>query len=250
VFGMDLGAITSFLYGFKEREMITDIFEELCGGRLTMNYFRPGGSTVDVPDTFIPRVRVVIEKMKKALDEYHTLLTNNIIVHQRTKGIGVLSRENAISYGCSGAVLRGSGVSYDVRKNNPYSIYDQFDFQVPVGTIGDSFDRYLVKMEEMAQSIKILEQAVERFPAGPYRAKKLANYKLPKGSYFSQVETARGMLGVYLVADGGSKPYRVKYRTPSFSNLSALNAMAVGHKIADLVPILATLDVVIPEIDR
>ena len=251
VFGMDLGAITSFLYGFKEREVITDIFEEMCGARLTMNFFRPGGSFVDVPDTFISRVEAAIEKMKRALDEYDRLLTNNVIVHKRTKGIGMLSREKALSYGCSGPVLRGSGVPYDVRKNDSYSIYGQFDFDIPTGSNGDCFDRYKVRMDEMRQSIRILEQAVASFPSrGPHRSKEHRSYKLPRGSYYSQVETARGLLGVYIVADGTDKPYRIKYRSPSFSNLSCLNEMAAGHKIADLVPIIATLDVVIPDIDR
>jgi NADH-quinone oxidoreductase subunit D len=251
VFGMDLGAITSFLYGFKEREMITDIFEEMCGARLTMNYFRPGGSSVDVPDTFIGRVKAVVDKMKRALDEYDRLLTNSVIVHKRTKNIGILSREKALGYGCSGPVLRGSGVAYDVRKSDSYSIYGRFDFDIPTGRTGDCFDRYRVRMAEMRQSLRILEQALKTFPArGPYRAKEYRSYKLPKGSYYSQVESSRGLLGVYIVADGTNKPYRIKYRSPSYSNLSGLNDMAMGHKIADLVPIIATLDVVIPDIDR
>ncbi|VAW41601.1 NADH-ubiquinone oxidoreductase chain D, partial [hydrothermal vent metagenome] len=221
VSGMDLGAVTAFLYGFKEREIITDIFEELCGARLTMNFFRPGGSFADVPSTFIPRVRDVIKRMHLALDEYKTLLTDNIIFRERTRAIGILSREKALSYGCSGAVLRASGVSYDVRRNDPYSIYDRFDFEVPTGTVGGCFDRYQLKMEEMAQSVRILEQAVETFPTGPYRSKVMPAYKLPRGIYYSQVETARGLLGTYIVAEGGPKPYRVKFRSPCFSNLSA-----------------------------
>jgi len=250
VMGLDMGAITSFLYGFKEREMITDIFEELCGARLTMNFFRPGGSFADAPDTFLPRVRAVIEKMKPALDEYDALLTNNVIFHHRTKEIGVLPPETALAHGCSGPVLRASGIPYDVRVNDPYSIYDRFAFMVPTGTTGDCFDRYKVRMEEMRQSLSILEQAAASFPGGPYRSKKYAAYKLPPGSHYAQVETARGLLGVYIEADGGPKPYRIKYRTPSFANLSVLNHLAVGHKIADLIPIIATLDVVIPDIDR
>ncbi|MEA2114774.1 MAG: NADH-quinone oxidoreductase subunit D [Thermodesulfobacteriota bacterium] len=250
VSGMDLGAVTTFLYGFKERELITDIFEELCGARLTMNFFRPGGSFADVTDTFIPKVKNVIEIMHKALAEYNTLLTGNIIFQERTKNIGILSKETALSYGCSGAVLRASGISYDVRKNDPYSIYERFDFDVPVGSIGDCFDRYSLKMKEMAQSVRILEQAVTHFPEGPYRSQQKAVYKLPKGSYYSQVETARGLLGTYIVAEGGAKPYRVKFRSPSFSNLNVLNELAVGHKIADVVTILATLDFVVPDLDR
>jgi len=250
VSGMDLGAVSTFLYGFKERELITDIFEELCGARLTMNFFRPGGSFADVPDTFIPRVKKVIERMRVALDEYNTLLTDNIIFRERTRGIGILSKEKALSYGCSGGVLRASGVKYDVRCNDPYSIYDRFDFEIPVGTVGGCFDRYRMKMEEMAQSIHILEQAVKDFPGGPYRSKEQSGYRLPQGSYYSQVETARGLLGTYIIAESGAKPHRVKFRSPCFSNLSALCEMAVGHKIADLVTILATLDFVVPEIDR
>lgn len=250
VSGMDLGAVTTFLYGFKERELITDIFEELCGARLTMNFFRPGGSFADVTENFIPRIKEVIEVMKKAFDEYDTLLTGNIIFQERTKNIGILTKEVALSYGCSGAVLRASGISYDVRKDDPYSIYDRFDFDVPVGTNGDCFDRYSLKMQEMAQSVRILEQAVESFPEGQYRSKEKVVYKLPKGSYYSQVETARGLLGTYIVAEGGTKPYRVKFRSPSFSNLNILNELAVGHKIADVVAILATLDFVVPDLDR
>jgi NADH-quinone oxidoreductase subunit D/NADH-quinone oxidoreductase subunit C/D len=250
VAGMDLGAITTFLYGWKEREIITDIFEELCGARLTMNFFRPGGSFADVPDTFIPRIQKVIEIMHVALDEYNTLLTGNIIFQERTRDIGILSKEKALSYGCTGPVLRASGVRYDVRRNDPYSIYDRFDFDIPVGTVGCSFDRYRVRMEEMAQSVRILEQAVKDFPGGPYRSKEKAAYSLPQGSYYSQVETARGLLGTYIIAKGGAKPYRVKFRSPSFSNLSVLGEITVGHKIADMVAILATLDFVVPEIDR
>jgi NADH:ubiquinone oxidoreductase subunit D len=250
VAGMDLGAITTFLYGWKEREIITDIFEELCGARLTMNFFRPGGSFADVPDTFIPRIQKVIEIMHVALDEYNTLLTGNIIFQERTRGIGILSKEKALSYGCTGPVLRASGVSYDVRCNDPYSIYERFDFDIPIGTVGCSFDRYWIRMEEMAQSVRILEQAVKDFPEGPYRSKAQAAYSLPQGSYYSQVETARGLLGTYIIAEGGAKPYRVKFRSPSFSNLSVLRDISVGHKIADMVTILATLDFVVPEIDR
>jgi NADH-quinone oxidoreductase subunit D/NADH-quinone oxidoreductase subunit C/D len=250
VAGMDLGAITTFLYGWKEREIITDIFEELCGARLTMNFFRPGGSFADVPDTFIPRIQKVIEVMKVALDEYNTLLTGNIIFQERTRGIGILSKEKALSYGCTGPVLRASGVSYDVRRNDPYSIYDRFDFDIPIGTVGCCFDRYWVRMEEMAQSVRILEQAVKDFPGGPYRSKAQAAYSLPQGSYYSQVETARGLLGIYIISEGGAKPYRVKFRSPSLSNLSILHEIAVGHKVADMVTILASLDFVVPEIDR
>lgn len=250
VMGMDMGAITAFLYGFKEREPITDIFEELCGARLTMNFFRPGGSAMDVPDSFIPKVRGVIEQLKPALDEYHTLLTNNVIFQGRTKGVGVLPPETALSYGCSGPVLRGSGVNLDLRKLNPYSIYNRFDFDIPLGASGDCFDRYRIRLEEMTQSLRILEQAVASFPAGPFRAKEKAQYRLPRGSHYAQVETSRGIFGVYIVADGSAKPYRIKYRSPSFANLMVINELARGHKLADLVAIISTLDLVIPDMDR
>ncbi len=250
VMGMDLGGFTPFLYGFREREVITDIFEELCGARLTMNFFRPGGSSFDAPDTFIPRIKDFIKVMYKALDEYNTLLSGNIIFQERTRDIGILSKETALSYGCSGAVLRASGVSYDVRKNDPYSIYEQFDFDVPTSSQGDSFTRYQLKMEEMVQSLRILEQAVDKFPAGPYRSQPKAVYKLPKGSYYSQVETPRGLMGTYIVSDGGPKPYRVKYRSPNFSNLSVLNEIIKGHKIADLVAVMSSMDFVIPDMDK
>jgi len=250
VFGMDLGAITAFLYGFKEREVITDLFEEVCGARLTMNYFRPGGSYDDVPDTFIPRVKGIIELLKRTMSEYDQLLTNNVIIQQRTKGVGILTKEQATAYGCSGPTARASGVDLDLRKKTPYSIYDRFDFDVPLGKTGDSFDRYQVRIDEMRQSLRILEQAAASFPEGPYRTKEKPNYKLPKGSYYGQVETPRGIYGCYMVAEGGQKPYRVKNRSPNFSNLSALSEMAKGLKVADLVTILSTLDLVIPDIDR
>ena len=250
VFGMDLGAITTFLYGFRDREYITMLFEEVCGARLTMSYFRPGGCSMDVPESFIPKVNEIVERTKKSLDEFDRLLTKNVILQERTRGVGLLSAETAVSYGCSGAVLRASGVSYDVRKNDPYSIYDRFDFDVPVGTTGDCYDRYYVRMQEMAQSVRILEQAAAQFPGGAWRSKEKALYKLPAGSWFQWVEAARGAFGTYVVSDGGNKPVRIKNRSPSFSNLSVINELSRGAKIADLVTILSTLDIVVPDIDR
>ncbi len=251
VFGMDLGAISAFLYGFRDREFITMLFEEVCGARLTMNYFRPGGVNADVPESFIPKTKEIIERTKKSLDEFDRLLTGNVIMQERTRGIGILTKEKAISYGTTGAVARASGVNYDVRKNDPYSIYDRFDFDVPLGTTGDCFDRYDVKMKEMAQACRILEQAVAQFPAGgPWRSKEKIAYKLPAGSYFSWVEAARGAFATYIVSDGNIKPVRIKNRSPSFSNLSALNEISRGFKIADLVTIMSTFDIVVPDIDR
>jgi NADH:ubiquinone oxidoreductase subunit D len=249
-FGMDLGAVSAFLYGFKEREKITLLFEELCGARLTMNFFRPGGSCADVPDGFIARVKTLLEEMKFSLDEFDELISKNVIIRERCFGVGSLPRERAISYGCSGPVGRASGIDFDVRRDDPYSIYDRFKFDVPLGRNGDCLDRYMVRMREMRESVRILEQAVASFPEGQYRSKEKPNYKVPAGSYFSAVETARGMFGTYLVSDNSFKPYRVKSRSPNFSNLSAINEMSQGGKIADLVAILSTLDLIIPDIDR
>ncbi|MCF0215113.1 MAG: NADH-quinone oxidoreductase subunit D [Fibrobacteraceae bacterium] len=248
-FGGDLGGQTCLLYGFKEREMVHDIIEEVTGSRLTTNFFRPGGSTFDVPDTFIPRVKAFIKHMDKTMKDYERFLSKNIIVLERTKGIGILSKEDAIAYGCTGPMLRGSGVKYDVRKNDPYSIYDQFDFDVPVTYNGDTYDRYTIRIAEIHESLKILKQAVEKFPEGPWRAKEKP-VRLPAGRYYSAIETAKGLYATYVVAASGDKPYRIHTRGPSFANLAPLNKMVQGQKISDLVAILATIDPVIPEIDR
>ncbi len=249
-FGGDLGGQTALLYGFKEREMVHDIFEEVCGQRLTMNFFRPGGSIKDVPDTFIPRIKAFMEHLKPTLKDYETLLTKNIIVLFRSQGVGVLSKERAIALGCSGPVLRASGSDYDVRKNDPYSIYGSLDFDVPTATEGDCYARYIVRMLEIHESMKILEQCIKKFPSGPYRSPPKLSYKLPQGRYYAQTETAKGIYGTYIVAEKGDKPHRIHTRSPSFANMLSLNEMSRGHKISDLVTIMATLDPVIPEIDR
>lgn len=249
-FGGDLGAVSAFLYGFKERELITDIFEEICGARLTMNYFRPGGSCADFTDSTIPRIRDVIKRLKERMDELERLLTDNVIVRRRTVGVGVLSREKAIAYGCTGPMLRASGVEYDVRRHAPYSIYSRFDFTIPTANNGDCYDRYLVRMEEMRQSLRILDQAIEGFPAGPYRAKEPPVIRLPEGRYYSEVETAKGAFGTYIVSTKGPKPHRIHHRSPNLANLSVINEITSGHKIADIVAILATIDLVVPDIDR
>ena len=250
-FGGDLGGQTCLLYGFKEREMIHDILEEVTGSRLTTNFFRPGGSRYDVPDTFIPRVKAFLDHMVDTMKDYERFLSKNIIVLERSKGIGILSKEDAIAYGCSGPVLRASGVNFDVRRANPYSIYDSFDFEVPVTYNGDCYDRYTVRIAEIHESMKILRQCVDRFPKeGPWRAKEKP-VRLPVGRYYSEIETAKGLYATYVVAaTTGEKPYRIHTRGPSFPHIAALNKMVQGHKISDLVTILATLDPVIPEIDR
>ena len=250
-FGGDLGGQTCLLYGFKEREMIHDILEEVTGSRLTTNFFRPGGSRYDVPDTFIPRVKAFLDHMVDTMKDYERFLSKNIIVLERSKGIGILSKEDAIAYGCSGPVLRASGVNFDVRRANPYSIYDSFDFEVPVTYNGDCYDRYTVRIAEIHESMKILRQCIDRFPTdGPWRAKEKP-VRLPGGRYYSEIETAKGLYATYVVAaTTGEKPYRIHTRGPSFPHIAALNKMVQGHKISDLVTILATLDPVIPEIDR
>ncbi len=250
-FGGDLGGQTCLLYGFKEREMIHDILEEVTGSRLTTNFFRPGGSRYDVPDTFIPRVKAFLDHMDDTMKDYERFLSKNIIVLERSKGIGILSKEDAIAYGCSGPVLRASGVNFDVRRANPYSIYDAFDFEVPVTHNGDCYDRYTVRIAEIHESMKILRQCIDRFPTdGPWRSKEKP-VRLPVGRYYSEIETAKGLYATYVVAaTTGEKPYRIHTRGPSFPHIAALNKMVQGHKISDLVTILATLDPVIPEIDR
>lgn len=249
-FGGDIGAVSAFLYAFKERELITDIFDELCGARLTMNYFRPGGCSRDVSDRILERVRVLIPHLHKRLKEFDLLVSGNVIVKKRTVGIGVLSAEVALAHGCTGPVLRGSGVAYDVRRAAPYSIYDRFDFDIPVATAGDCYARYEVRMEEMRQSLRILEQVVKNFPGGPHRAKEAPIYKLPPGTHTMEVETPRGVFGVLAVADKGQTPYRIHNRSPSLHNLSVLNKISSGHKLADLIAILATIDIVVPDMDR
>ncbi|MCB0715549.1 MAG: NADH-quinone oxidoreductase subunit D [Chitinophagaceae bacterium] len=247
---MDLGAFTPFFYAFRERESINDIMEETCGARLTMNYNVPGGVMHDLHPNFQKRVKDFIQLYKKKIHEYDEMVTGNIIFQNRMKNVGVLSAADAISYGCTGPTARGSGVSCDVRKHFPYEIYNQISFDEVLETQGDSYARYLVRIKEMQQSIRIIEQLIDNIPEGDFLTKTKAVLKLPKGEFYSQVETARGELGVYIVSEGGSTPYRIKFRSPGFSNLSVLDHIARGSKIGDLVAMMGTLDLVIPDIDR
>lgn len=247
---MDVGAFTPFFYAFRERETINDIMEETCGARLTMNYMVPGGVMYDLHPNFQQRVKDFIKLFKSKIDEYDDLVTGNIIFQNRTKGIGVISKEDAISFGCTGPVGRGSGVHCDIRKLYPYEVYDKVQFEEIIETAGDSFARYLVRIKEMRQSIHIIEQLIDNIPEGDFQAKTKAVLKLPKGEFYSRVETARGELGVYIVSEGGTTPYRIKFRSPGFSNLSALEHMVRGSKIGDLMATMGTLDLVIPDIDR
>jgi NADH:ubiquinone oxidoreductase subunit D len=246
---MDLGAATAFFYGFREREMCVDLMEAVSGARLNFNYIRIGGVAKDLTEDAIPRIKDICETIKRALDEYEGLVTKNVIFQQRTQGIGVLSKEKAISYGVGGPVLRGSGVKFDLRKDESYGVYDRFQFDVPTASTGDCWGRYQVRMEEMRQSIRILEQAIKNIPEGPVMADVKA-VRPVKGEFYTRSETARGDMGVYMVSQGGTKPYRMKYRTACFSNLSCLPEISLGWKVADVVSILGSLDVVIPDIDR
>ena len=217
---MDLGAFTPFFHAFREREMINDIMEETCGARLTMNYMVPGGVMADIHPNFQKRVKEFINHFKSKIDEYDELVTGNIIFQNRMKGVGYLSKEDAISYGCTGPTARGSGVSCDIRKLYPYEVYDKLQFDEIIETGGDCFARYMVRMKEMRQSLSIIEQLIDNIPEGDFQAKTKAVLKLPKGEFYSRVETARGEFGVYIVSEGGTTPYRIKFRSPGFSNLS------------------------------
>jgi NADH-quinone oxidoreductase subunit D/NADH-quinone oxidoreductase subunit C/D len=247
---MDVGALTPFFHAFREREMINDIMEETCGTRLTMNYMVTGGVMADLHPNFYKRVKDFIIHFKSKIDEYDELVTGNIIFQNRMKGIGFISKEDAISYGCSGPVARGSGVKCDIRKLHPYAVYSKLQFDEIIETGGDCFARYMVRMKEMRESLSIIEQLIDNIPEGDFQAKTKAVLKLPKGEFYSRVETARGEFGVYIISEGGTTPYRIKFRSPGFSNLSALNHMAKGQKIGDLIAIMGSLDLVIPDIDR
>lgn len=247
---MDVGALTPFFLAFREREMINDIMEETCGARLTMNYMVPGGVMYDIHPNFRQKVKDFIAHFKTKIDEYDELVTGNVIFQNRTKGVGFISKEDAISYGMSGPSARGSGVQCDIRKLYPYEVYSKLQFNEITDTGGDSFARYIVRLKELRESVSILEQLIDNIPEGDFQAKTKAVLKLPKGEFYSRVETARGDFGVYIVSEGGTTPYRIKFRSPGFSNLSALDHMARGSKIGDLVAMMGTLDLVIPDIDR
>jgi len=247
---MDVGALTPFFLAFREREMINDIMEETCGARLTMNYMVPGGVMFYIHPNFQRRVKEFIAHFKTKFDEYDELVTDNIIFKNRTQNVGYISKEDAISYGMSGPSARASGVQCDIRKLYPYEIYNELKFDEIIETSGDSYARYIVRMKEMGQSLSIVEQLIDNIPDGEFQAKTKAVLKLPKGEFYSRVETARGEFGVYIISEGGTTPYRIKFRSPGFSNLSALDHIARGSKIGDLVAIMGTLDFVIPDIDR
>ncbi|MCE5199508.1 NADH-quinone oxidoreductase subunit D [bacterium] len=248
--GLDLGATTPFLYAMREREDILDLFEMTCGARLTYNYFRPGGVSRDLPEGFCGKAKTYIKKQREKLVEYDDLLTGNQIFIARTRNIGIISAEDAVNYSLSGPSLRASGVAYDVRKVDPYSVYDRLDWQVVTRNEGDTRARFLCRVDEIRQSLNIVEQALDMLPEGELSCKTPLKLKLPEGEVYHHIESARGDVGVYLVSDGTDKPYRLKWRAPSFINLGALNQMVVGRKIADIVAVLGSIDVVLGEVDR
>ena len=250
VMGMDVGALTTFMYAFRDRELINDIMEETCGARLTMSYSTPGGVMFDLHPNFQKRVKAFIPNLRKVIPQYHELLTGNVIFQKRMNGVGKLSYEDAISLGATGPVARGSGVTSDVRKFAPYSALDRVNFKEIIYNEGDNMARYNVRMDEMLESLNIIEQLIDNIPDDGIQAKTKALIKLPKGEYLQRVETARGDLGVYIISDGKKNPYRVKFRSPGFSNLNTLIEIGKGHLIADLVAIISTLDFVVPDIDR
>jgi len=272
---LDLGATTPFLYAWREREHILDINELVSGVRMMTSYIRVGGLMADVPDEFGGMVEHVITTFPKRIDEYELLITKNPIWTERTRGLGVITPEEALNYGCSGPTLRGSGIAYDLRKAQPYSSYDHFDFDVPIGAHGDVYDRYLCRMQEMRESVKIIAQAYRNLPDGPVNTsdRKVAlpprneintsmeslihHFKLvtegfhtPRGQVYSAVESPRGELGFYIASDGDNRPYRCKVRAPSFSNLSALAHMVRGELIADVVAVIGSIDIVLGDVDR
>jgi len=249
-YGLDMGAFTPFLYAFRDREEINVMIEEASGGRLTTNYFRVGGFVHDLPKEFFPRLKKFISRFGRAVNELDTLLVENAIFVARTRGVGAIGRDRAISYGMTGPCLRASDAPFDVRRDMPYSIYPSFDFEIPTGRNGDTWDRSWVRIEEMRQSLAILRQAMDGFPEGDHRARAPRNIEPPAGEVYSAVEGPRGEIGFYIVSDGTRKPWRVKMRKPSFSNFSALPEILRGLKIADLVAVMGSLDLVVPEIDR
>ncbi len=249
-FGTDLGATTMFLYAFREREMVLDLLEECTGARLTYNWVRVGGVPDDLPEGFGQKVLDFVKLFRQRIEEYDMLLTRNRIFRSRTQGIGVLPKETALAYGCSGPVARASGIPYDIRKVAPYEVYNRVEFDVPVFEDGDVWARYLVRMEELRQSLRIIEQVLRDMPDGPVQTKLPKIFKPPAGIAYSRVESPRGELSFMMVSDGGANPVRVHIRAPSFVNLSVLPRLLEGAKVADLVAILGSIDVVLGEIDR
>ncbi|NIA67271.1 NADH-quinone oxidoreductase subunit D [Pelagibius litoralis] len=274
-FAIDVGAMTPILWGFEEREKLMEFYERACGARLHAAYFRPGGVHQDLPAGLLEDIATFCETFPQVIDDIEGLLTDNRIFRQRTADIGVISRAEAEDWGFSGVMMRGSGVPWDLRKSQPYDCYADLDFDIPVGKNGDCFDRYLCRMEEMRQSLKIMQQCIEKMPTGPVQVsdQKITppkrdemkrsmealihhfklyteGYHVPPGDTYTAVEAPKGEFGVYLVADGSNRPYRCKIRAPGFSHLAAMDYMCKGHMLADSVAILGSMDIVFGEVDR
>ena len=247
---LDIGAMTPVFYCFREREEILKIFEKYCGARLTTHAFRIGGLLYETYDGFEEDVKKFCHDFLNRVDEYEELLTENRIWIQRTRGVGILTADDAIAMGASGPVLRGSGVKWDIRRAFPYAAYDQFEFDIPVGENGDTYDRYLVRMQEMRQSHRIVLQAIDSIPSGPIAARIGKVLKPPPGEVYHSIEAPKGELGYYIVSDGSTQPYRLRIRPPSFVNLQLLDQMIRGLLIADVVAVIGTLDIVLGEVDR
>jgi NADH-quinone oxidoreductase subunit D len=272
---LDLGAMSVFLYCFREREMILDMFEMVSGQRMMTSYFRPGGLWRDVTDDFIPTLTAFMDYFPRKVDDYETLLVNNPLWIDRTQGLGVITPEDALRWGCTGPVLRGSGINWDIRKAMPYSGYENYEFNVPLGDHGDVYDRFLCRVRELRESVKIIKQGIKRLPKGAFRTqnRKFApppraelgtsmeavihhfklwteGFKVPKGEIYSSIESPRGELGCYLSGDGGTHPHRVHFRTPSFVHLGALAKLSQDAMIADLVAIIGSIDIVLGDCDR
>lgn len=246
---IDLGASTGMMFGFRSRERILDLFDMACGARQTYTYIRFGGVSADIPSEFIPALQRFLTDFPAMLDEYHRLLTGNEILYHRLKNTGVISGQRALEIGLTGPALRASGVDYDIRKVEPYGIYDRFDFSVPLGQVGDCWDRYIIRMEEMKQSASIVAQALEQMPEGIVMATIPKVLKPPAGEVYHSIENPRGELGYYIVSNGGANPYRLHVRRPSFINLQVLNETCQGLLIGDVVAVLATLDSLMGEVD-
>jgi len=254
-YGMDIGAFTPFLYCMRDRERVLDIFEQTCGARLLYNYMWIGGLSHDVSPDFADKVKSFCKYFRPTIKELNDLLSYNKIFIRRTANVGVLPREVALNYAVSGPVLRGSGVKWDLRKNDSYSVYDKLDFEIPIGagkkgTVGDCWDRYMVRIHEMEQSVNIIEQAVDKLPTGDVQAALPKRIRPDAGETYARTETPKGELGYYIVSDGSATPFRIKVKSPCFVNLSALPAISRGAMIADLVAILGSIDIVLGEVDR
>ncbi len=261
-YGLDMGAFTPFLYGFREREYILDLFEQACGARLTYSYLTIGGATHDLPPGWTERCAAFLDYFEPKIDEYNELLSFNQIFVKRTANVGVISATDAIAYGLTGPCLRGSGVKWDLRRCVPYEIYDRFEFEIPIGVpggsdgiprevvVGDSWSRYFVRIQEMRQSVRIVRQALQQLPAGEFRAKVPRVLKLPAGEVYLETEGARGQIGFLIVGDGKTVPARVKIRGPSFNNLSIAPRVCRNVLLADVAAIIGSIDVVMGEVDR